>query len=262
MKVTHATVPIRPIWHTVWIALALVAGPGTAAAVSTFNSDAEGWTSVGFQNVANYPLFPTVVTTSGVDYNAAGGHPGGYISKADPDGNWQYFSAPASFLANQSAAVGQNLTFDELILNTFGQPALDPQGPLVAISAGATTLVYGGADSTPAISGAGWNSLAVPLVAGSWRIGTPTGAVATSAQFNSVMSSLTGLYILSDFWTGSGGNGEIVGLDNVNLPVAVSAVAEPSTVLSLLAGGVLLLKRRRDRVAAGAADASSIHAGA
>ena len=49
-----------------------------------------------------------------------------------------------------------------------------------------------------------------------------------------MMSSLTGLYILSDFWNGSGANGEIVGLDNVNLPTAVST-PEPGTVPSLLA---------------------------
>ena len=186
--------------HAAWIAIALFTGH--AATISTFNSNDEGWASRGFANAGGFPAFGSPTSTTAVSFNAAGGNPGGYISKQDPDGNWQYFIAPAMFLGNQSSSIGQDLTFDELIINTFGQPALNPQGPPVAITNGALTLVFGGGGTTPPISGSAWNSLSAPFVASSWRVSSPTGATASPAQLSSVMSNLTGLYILSDFWTG------------------------------------------------------------
>ncbi len=177
-----------------------------------------------------------------------GGNSGGYISKADPDGNWQYFSAPAAFLGDETSAITGTLSFDELILNTFGFPALNPQGPIVAATNGTLTLVYSGGGTTPPISGIAWNSLSVPLVAASWKVFTPTGAVATAAQFTSVFSSLAGLYILSDYWTGSGATGEIVGLDNVSLLSATqtSVTPEPGTAgVCLIAFGALVAFVRR-----------------
>jgi len=229
------------------IAFVLVGACATASTISTFTSNDEGWTSLGFPNVAGAPDFALTPLNSGVTYNATGGDPGGYVSKQDPDGNWQYFSAPAAFLGDQSGAAGGNLTFEELIITTFGQPALNPQGPLVALTNGTLTLVYGGGGLTPAISGTAWNSLTVPLSAALWKVSTPTGAVATSAQFNSVLSGLTGLFILSDYWTGSASDGEIVGLDNVDLP---GLVPEPGTATGCLAGlwimaGVLRKAKRR-----------------
>jgi len=239
--------PRSRVWRlqTAGIAFILLAVPATASTLSTFTSNDEGWASRGFANISNEPAFGSVLTNSGVTFNASGGNPGGYISKQDPDGNWQYFNAPAAFLGNQSSAIGGSLSFDELIINTFGQPALNPQGPLVALTNGSLTLVYGGGGSTPPVSGSAWNSLTVPFAAGSWKVGTPAGAVATTAQFSSVVSGLTGLYILSDFWTGSGGNGEILGLDNVKLQ---SNAPEPGTAAACLAGlGLLVAALRRTR---------------
>jgi hypothetical protein len=57
-----------------------------------------------------------------------------------------------AFLGNQFSAIGLSLTFDELIVNTFAQPALNPQGPLVAITNGTLTLVFGGGGAAPPIS--------------------------------------------------------------------------------------------------------------
>jgi hypothetical protein len=59
-----------------------------------------------------------------------------------------------------------------------------------------------GDGSTPAISETSWNSFTVPLNASSWMVTNFSGAAATSAEFNSVLSSLTGLYTLGDFWMG------------------------------------------------------------
>jgi hypothetical protein len=235
-----------------WIFVTVLTAPAWADSISSFNTDSEGWGSAAFLNVSNFPDFASLQSTSEVTYNSTGGNPGGYISKADPDGNWQYFSAPAAFLGDDTGDITGVLSFDELILNTFGFPALNPQGPIVAATNGTLTLVYSGGGTTPPISGTAWNSLSVPLLAASWNVSTPAGAIATVGQFNSVWSSLTGLYILSDYWTGSGANGEIIGLDNVKLlaPSQTSATPEPGTAgVCLIAFGALgaFLRRVRRR---------------
>jgi hypothetical protein len=223
--------------------MTLIASHASADVVSTFDTNNNGWGSLGFANVGvGTPNFASVPVVSGVVFNAAGGNPGGFISKQDPDGNWQYFSAPAAFLGNQSTALGGNLTFNEITISNT-QPALNPQGPLVAITNGSLILVFGGGGSTPAISGTSWNSFSVPLSASSWKVTNFSGATATSAEFSSVLSSLTGLYILSDFWTGSGANGETLGLDNVDLPASTTAAPEPKMTFLLLAGMGLMTAR-------------------
>ncbi len=214
-----------------------------ADVTSTFDTNNDGWGTLGFANVGvGTPDFASAPVVSAVVFNASGGNPGGFISKEDPDGNWQYFSASAAFLGNQSAALGGDLTFDEIIVNNT-QPALNPQGPLVAITNGSTILVFGGGGGTPVISGTSWNSFNVPLTASSWKVTNFSGATATSAQFNSVLSGLTGLYILSDFWTGSGGDGETLGLDNVDLHAPTTAAPEPKMTFLLLVGMGLLSAR-------------------
>ncbi|MEP6715999.1 MAG: laminin B domain-containing protein [Terriglobia bacterium] len=217
-----------------------------AGVISNFTTDNQGWTSVTFANVSSQPDFGSVPASSAVTWNAAGGNPGGYISKQDPDGNWQYFSAPAAFLGNQSSALGGSFLFDEILINNFGQPNLNPQGPLAALSNGTVTLVYGGNGGTAAISGTNWNSFSLALNAASWKVSTPNGAQATAAQISSVLSNLTGVYILSDFWTGSGASGEILGIDNVNL---TSATPEPGSAALGLTGCLMLgiCLRRRSR---------------
>lgn len=224
----------------------LAAGQLSASVVSTFNTTNESWDSVGFSASGSYPNFSAAPIVGAVTYNSTGGNPGGYISKQDPDGNWQYFRAPAAFLGNQIGSIGAALTFDLIRLDTFPTSALSPQGPLVAVTNGSLVLVYAAAAAIPT---AAWQSYNVPLTAigGFWKVTDPTGADATVAQFNSVFSSLTGLYILGDFTNGSGTNGEIIGLDNVVLNSNV-AVPEPASVgLCFLGLGLLIARVRRVR---------------
>lgn len=72
------------------------------AAQSTFDTNSEGWSVADWNN----PDLTTIVQTFSVGWISSGGNPGGYINASDLGGNWFWFSAPAKFLGNKSAAFG------------------------------------------------------------------------------------------------------------------------------------------------------------
>src|SRR5437868_560716 len=79
------------------------------AVSSSFTADNENW------RVVAYPS--TTYTSAPTDFGLAtwlstGGNPGGYIRSFDPSGGDTYFTAPAKFLGNQSAAYGTALEYD------------------------------------------------------------------------------------------------------------------------------------------------------
>ena len=76
--------------------------------VSNFNTGAEGWQVVSFENLTtdNFSILATHAPT----FNVAGGNPGGYISTTDQDSGDFVFSAPAKFLGNVAGATG--LSYD------------------------------------------------------------------------------------------------------------------------------------------------------
>jgi hypothetical protein len=122
-------------------------------------------------------------------------------------------------------------------LDAFATSIISPAGPILAITDGATILVYDASEPTPVTSN--WTGYSVPLVAnGSWVVGDPTGVAATQSQLTTVLSSLTGLFILGDFTSGAPAtsNADSYGLDNV--AIAALATPEPTTGILLL-GGVL-----------------------
>jgi hypothetical protein len=72
----------------------------------------------------------------------------------------------------------------------------------------------------------------VAVSSGAWRLNNLSGAVATNAQIQTVLCSLTGLRIRAEYQTGA----DTDSLDNVIL----AAVPEPSTIAPLLAGLALV----------------------
>lgn len=179
------------------------------AAISAFDTDAEGWTA---QGDVEGPL----------SWSATGGNPGGHAVIDDrTTGGVTYFVAPAAFLGDRSAALGTDLTFDLMQIYPGSPDQFD--SPDVVLQGGGLTLAY----DTPVNPGNGvWTSYAVRLEAPGWRLNSLSGAQATPQQFASVLSDLTALRIRAEYQTGA----DIGHLDNVAL------VPEPATWAMLGAG--------------------------
>jgi len=172
------------------------------AAISTFDTDAEGWTAAGD---VEGPL----------SWSATGGNPGGHAVIDDrTTGGVTYFVAPAAFLGDQSAALGTDLTFDLMQIYPGSPDQFNSSD--VVLQGGGLTLAH----DTPVNPGNGvWTSYGVRLEAPGWRLNSLSGAQATPEQFATVLSDLTALRIRAEYQTGA----DIGHLDNVAL------VPEPAT---------------------------------
>jgi hypothetical protein len=203
-----------------WLLILIAAATGLAPSASNagiiasshFNLNHEGWFLSGD------PTSPTPT------YVAAGGNPGGFIRGADAlVNNVWYFNAPGKFLGDVSASYGFTLTFD-LRAQSFGNPPYN-WDDVILISP--TLSLY--FDNTAAIPQAGpWTSYSVPLSEGTgWTVGSlGTGGTPTQAQFQQVLTNLSGLRIRGEFFSGPD-SGD---LDNVVLNGANSAVPEPGSL--------------------------------
>lgn len=144
-----------------------------ANAISDFSSNDDGWRSV----TLDFPdpgAPPTVLHTYVPSWLSTGGNPGGYIFNPDPDGDVQYWLAPAKFLGDQSAAYSNSLLFsleDSPVGTVFSQAD-------IILTGGGLTLTM----QVPSVPNASWTSYTIPLVAGSWTVNSPSGATASAAQ--------------------------------------------------------------------------------
>jgi Laminin B (Domain IV) len=179
------------------------------AAISSFDSGAEGWSAQG-----------DVEGT--IQWSSTGGNPGGHILIDDQTtGGVTYFIAPAAFRGNQSGALGTNLTFDLKQVYPGGANQFD--SPDVILQGNGLTVAFNTA-MNPA-NGA-WTSYAVPLSASGWMLNSLSGSPVTVAQFASVMSNVTALKVRAEYQTGA----DVGYLDNVSM------VPEPQNWAMLLAG--------------------------
>ena len=187
--------------------------------MSTFDTDDEGWMIVEAGQHEN-PL--PIVDTYPPDWN-----PAGYICGTDTSTQHFWFSAPSKFLGDKLCAYDGSLSFD---LNVDGTSSEFATG--VALVGGGLTLYR---NNVPG-PGLDWTPYEIALSASSdWVLNAQTGSAATAGEWETVLSSLEGLYILGDW---KGGTGETTCLDNVVL------APEPGAVLLLACAGVLIARRR------------------
>ena len=195
------------------------------AAVSTFDTDDEGWRIADFDfATATATLYdPSVVRPSFL--------PGGWITTGD-EAPWCFLAAPAKFLGDASSALGTDLTYDTFVDENDGEryPAVVLQG------AGMTAFHV----SNP--PGVDWTAVSIPLVGSSWSTAMDgSGAALTDAQLEALLGNLTGLFIEAD-WTALSLT-ETTGLDNVRLRTA--PVPEPASLAAVALAAFAVRRRRR-----------------
>lgn len=210
-----------------WILVLCVAScaQGALAAVSTFDANAEGWTLNTFPGTD----YTAATTPYGAPtWFATGGNPGGYVGGPDPDGGDSFMTAPAAFLGDQSAVYGTYLTYD--LIDGAGNNYNAAAAVILKGGAGLTLTYY----SSALPSTTDWTPFAIPLTESDWTYNGGGGV--SASDFQSVLSSLTALYIRSEYQVGD----DDMRFDNANFGTGV--VPEPSLAVAL---APLALRRRR-----------------
>lgn len=211
-------------------ALAMVASTMSfASVISTFDTDADGWTMVTFAAGGPYNVSPTNI--GGLTWQSTGGNPDGYIERTDVEGGAMMFRAPNKFHGDQSVMLGGTITFD--IQSDYDDRTVDSN---VVIKGNGLTLV---GQFTNPVQDAGWFSRGVVLDAANFRKNTQGGAAVSGAELLSALSNVSDLFIGGEMHTGF--PAETTGIDNVKL----EAVPEPASMILLASGVAAFMARRR-----------------
>jgi hypothetical protein len=175
----------------------LTNGPATSIA-TTFNLDSENWLIVSypFRSHAQNP------PTSPLPYDGTFGNPSGSVRVGDVYGETGV-AAPMQYLGDKLAYYGGRFAYDIFLRYTDAVTY-----PAVVLNSGTLSLYY----DAPSPPLSAWQRSDVPLSEAGWKV-SGTGAKATEAVFKSVLSSLTGLYIYTEWNTGT----DDTNVDNITL---------------------------------------------
>lgn len=170
---------------------------------STFDDSSHGWTVTGIGGSEGMTAF----------YD-----PSGYFGLNEVGaGPFAYFVAPSQFLGNQTTAYGNLLSFDLQQVYPAGATAANTGSGDVILYGASQTLAFNTANDP---ANGSWTSYAVPLQASAgWRLNNNSGAVVSESVLQSVLASLTGLWIRAEYRGGP----ETDKIDNVTM------IPEPGT---------------------------------
>ena len=209
---------MRRLLRVVVYALTLPLASVTASAqtaTSTFDADLEGWLAVN--GAAN---------TLEVAWSPIDGNPGGFARFEDAVDGTTYHAAPAEFLGNWSALDGIGMiSYDQKGFGLWPTSVIHAYEIIIGGPGG--VAVYQEPTVVPNVLV--WTTVVAPLTEKSW--------VLREGAWGALLDDVTRLDIRAD---PSGSSRDIAGLDNVFL-----GIPEPATLCLLVAGALVVLRRRR-----------------
>lgn len=188
---------------------AVVAVPSVADVISGFGAGDEEWRVIELADTFGAgPYVDVVRGPYRPAYSPEGGHPGGALLQVDTPGNSFFFSAPATFRGDQSAAYGGFLRYD---LATAQPPPGQWYVEADVILTGTNGVVL--AAQTVNSAPAGWATYGLPLLESAWRRNSLTGETPTRSEFLAVLRAIRSLWIRGEHFYGT----DTTYLDNVHL---------------------------------------------
>lgn len=218
------------------LAAAALAGSAHAATVSShFDSGLDGWTTFGNEG-------------PGQDGTSNLSNAGGYLHSVDFTDTWGWLLAPAAFTNAARSALGGDFSFDLRSLNNGDLTDYPVRVVLRSGGQAITATAFNPTSTFGSYSFSFDDSSTWRFTDASLQDPQSVGALASAADIQAVLGSLTGIFIAADY---SGANSTVGGfdhtdLDNVTLVTEPAAVPEPAGLaLAALGLGALALRRRR-----------------
>ncbi|MBS1706309.1 MAG: hypothetical protein JST40_10570 [Armatimonadetes bacterium] len=175
---------------------------GSSKTLLSFDSDSEG--VIRHTSLAG-SYTSSVLTQTLATWGASIGKTGGGLTIGDPDAELSWFLLPGTFGGDRTAYTGGVLTYDLKNIPGSGTPI--GNYPLLTITSGGKTLVYAPEELNGYNSHSQWEKVAIPFLPGpGWRVGSPTGPVASAAEFDEIAGFVEYIRLRAEYWNGDENN--------------------------------------------------------